>query len=272
MLKFSKWEGTGNDFILIDDRSPSSLPVAGSGEADPAELSRMLCDRHFGIGGDGLILIQQRDGVDYHMEFFNPDGSRSFCGNGSRCAFAFWSATTGPAGPQGAARFSAIDGTHTAERRGGSIAIGMREVNGVEQIADGVDLIHTGSPHLLVWTDDPEAIDLLPEARKWRHGDRFKREGVNVNFLAWNGDHLAVRTYERGVEDETLSCGTGVTAAALAAMHRGLVSGRCEVRMRGGVLWVEAAAGNGAFTNIVLIGPVRHVFDGEVDPEKTGWK
>jgi len=255
-LAFSKWEGTGNDFILVDDRM-EVFPV------HDISFVRHLCDRHFGIGSDGLILLQQPKevGTRYHMEFFNPDGSKSFCGNGSRCAFAFHSALTASTTD---ARFTAIDGVHSAGWKADNVAIGMRAVDRVERLNADTDFIHTGSPHLLRWVDDPEAIDIVPAAHAHRYGERFKAEGVNVNFLRWQNDRVEMRTYERGVEAETLSCGTGVTAAALSAMARGLVNGTCPVRTRGGDLRVEAVKVGEGYTGISLIGPVRHVFNGEV--------
>ena len=268
-IDFGKWQGTGNDFIVVDDRDGRFPFSAGSSAGDPAVVARQLCDRHFGIGSDGLILLQapRTEGTVYHMEFFNPDGSQSFCGNGSRCAFAAWSQVQPQATLRsGAVRFTAIDGEHTASWSDGLVAIGMRDVASVERIDERMDYIHTGSPHLLIWVDDPEAIDLIPEAHKHRYGPRFNEAGVNVNFLRWKDDHLEMRTYERGVEGETLSCGTGVTAAALSAMARGLSKGSCEVRTRGGDLRVSAEATSaGGFRSIVLAGPVREVFNGQVE-------
>ncbi len=255
-LVFSKWEGTGNDFILVDDRM-GIFPV------HDIPFVQRLCDRHFGIGSDGLILLQEpkEPGTQYHMEFFNPDGSKSFCGNGSRCAFALYStlreSTTN-------ARFTAIDGVHSAGWKAASVAIGMRAVDRVQRIDANTDFINTGSPHLICWVDDPETLDLVREAHLHRYSERFKAEGVNVNFLRWRNDRVEMRTYERGVEAETLSCGTGVTAAALSAMARGVISVTCPVRTRGGDLHVDAAKEGDGFTGISLIGPVRHVFTGEV--------
>jgi diaminopimelate epimerase len=263
-LTFSKWQGTGNDFIVVDDRD-------GRFPSTDHHLVRHLCDRHFGIGSDGLILIQtsKTEGTAYHMEFFNPDASQSFCGNGSRCAFAAFSLAQGH--PQGTLRsetirFTAIDGEHAAIWSAGLVSIGMRDVAGIERIDDRMDFIHTGSPHLLIWVEDPEAIDIIAQARIHRYGARFKKEGVNVNFLCWKKDHLEMRTYERGVEGETLSCGTGVTAAALSAMDRGLSKDVCAVLTRGGELRVSAERSfDGGFRSITLAGPVKEVFSGEVE-------
>ncbi|MBV6403696.1 MAG: diaminopimelate epimerase [Flavobacteriales bacterium] len=255
---FSKWEGTGNDFIVIDDRM-MRFP-----DQDRARVRRW-CDRHFGIGSDGLVLIRQPDltGTAFHMEFLNPDGSRSFCGNGSRAAYACWSALTGDRSP---VNFTAIDGEHRAEWSGDRVCVGMRDVGAVERVDERTDSVHTGSPHLVVWVDDPEAVDLLSEARAIRYGPRHAREGINVNFVRLGPDGLEMRTYERGVEDETLSCGTGVTAAALSAMARGLVGSPCAVRTRGGALSVEATAAPPGFREVRLIGPVNQVFTGRIDP------
>lgn len=257
MLHFAKWEGTGNDFILVDDRE-------GRFPAHDLDLVRRLCDRHFGVGSDGLILIQppMEPATAYHMAFFNPDGSQSFCGNGSRCAYAFW---CGLVKDRSAVRFTAIDGAHGSEWKDGLVRIAMRDVIGVERIDERMDTIHTGSPHLLVWVEDPEQVDLVPEARAIRYGPRFSKEGINVNFLRWQEGRVDMRTYERGVEGETLSCGTGVTAAALDAMHRGLAEHTCQVRTRGGDLRVEAREdGQGGFSEVFLAGPVSEVFHGAI--------
>ena len=255
-LPFSKWHGTGNDFILVDDRQ-GQLP------ADASALARKLCHRHFGIGSDGLILLQKpmAAGTDYHMEFMNPDGSRSFCGNGSRCAFAFRSKLTGDRSP---ARFSASDGIHAACWADGAVEVSMRDVEAIERIGADMDLHGTGSPHLVIWVEDPAAVDVVAEARKHRYGARFAREGVNVNFVRWYNGRVEMRTYERGVEAETLSCGTGVTAAALSAMARGHVNGACAVQTPGGTLLVRAAAKGGGFTGVVLRGPVEEVYTGAI--------
>ncbi len=253
-IRFSKWHGTGNDFILIDDRS-GSFP---SGEI---ALVRRMCDRHFGIGSDGLILVQapRTIGSDFHMEFFNPDGSKSFCGNGSRCAFAFWRTLVG----KDRASFSAIDGDHQAAMEPEGVRVSLAPPRSVERIDAATDFIHTGSPHLLIWVDHPDAVDIVPEARVHRYGARFGKEGVNVNFLRWKDGRVEMRTYERGVEAETLSCGTGVTAAALDALHRGLAHGNAvPVHTRGGELRVDVVQENGRVASVDLIGPATPIFDG----------
>lgn len=255
-LHFAKWHGTGNDFIVVDD-------LAGTFPADPAVIRR-LCDRHFGIGSDGLILIQapRASDSDFHMEFFNPDASRSFCGNGSRCAFAFWSLLRGN---EADAHFTAIDGEHLGKWVGKEVSITLPNVDRVGRAIDGpeVDHIHTGSPHELVWVADTEAVDILVEGPRRRHAPRYAPGGTNVNFIQPSGAGIRMRTFERGVEAETLSCGSGVVAAGLSTLLRYPLSVPLMVTTRGGILHVEASKVNdGMFEGIRLIGPVEHVFNG----------
>lgn len=257
IVQFSKWQGTGNDFILIDDRG-------GVVPADMERIAKQLCDRHFGVGSDGLILLRNAEqaGVDYSMDFLNPDGSRSFCGNGSRCAFAFRSALALDGSP---VRFAAIDGLHVACWVEDEVEVSMRDVMGMERVAQNIDFLDTGSPHLVIWTDDPAKVDLVPEARAHRYGPRFAKEGVNVNFVRWHNGHLEMRTYERGVEAETLSCGTGVTAAALSAFQRGIAKAACQVVTAGGALHVRAEQEGPTFKSVFLRGPVKEVFIGRTE-------
>lgn len=257
-LQFAKWHGTGNDFILIDDRA-GSFPAS-------TDLVQHLCDRHFGIGSDGLILIQAPiDGeAQFHMEFFNPDASKSFCGNGSRCAFAFWSKLNNDAP---AARFSAIDGLHAGAWRDGEVAVTLRDVARIDRGTQGaeVDFIQNGSPHELVWVKDPAAVEIMVEGPRRRYAPTHAPGGTNVNFLRVRGGVVDMRTYERGVEAETLSCGTGVVAAALSALNRGLVQAPIGVRTPGGALQVEARLEpSGAVTGVRLIGPVQEVYNGTI--------
>ncbi len=255
-LRFAKWHGTGNDFILIDDRD-GSFP-------DDTALVQRLCDRHFGIGSDGLILVQapQNERMHFHMEFFNPDASKSFCGNGSRCAFAFWSALMG--NDEGA-RFTAIDGEHFGHWSGKEVAITLPRVAMVDHAIDGsdVDFIHTGSPHELVWVADTEAVDIMVEGPRRRHAPHRAPGGTNVNFVQLMGEGIRMRTFERGVEAETLSCGSGVVAAGLSALLRHRMTLPLTVTTRGGTLQVEATVvDRGGFDRVRLIGPVQPVFNG----------
>ncbi|QQR87037.1 MAG: diaminopimelate epimerase [Flavobacteriales bacterium] len=259
---FSKWEGTGNDFILVDDHK-------GLFPAHDIPYVRQLCDRHYGIGSDGLILLQKAksDRLDFHMEFFNPDGSRSFCGNGSRCTFAFWSKLTGGS----SARFTAVDGEHSAEWHEGEVAVSLAYVPyvGHDPAEPMVDFIHNGSPHELVWVEDPATVDVRTEGAKRRWAPRRGEGGTNVNFVRWRDGRMEIRTFERGVEDETMSCGTGVVAAAISGLHRIHMPSPVHVRARGGDLRVEAElVDREGYGNIKLIGPAREVFGGQLPPRR----
>ena len=257
-LVFSKWHGTGNDFIVVDDRD-------GSFPLNDIDAVRRLCDRHFGIGSDGLILVQQARvaALSFHMEFFNPDGSKSFCGNGSRCAFAFWSLITGERNAQ----FSAVDGMHDGRWEGDLVSISLAFEGHVHRAVDGpdVDFLNNGSPHELVWVNDPGAVDVMAEGRSRRHAKRNAPGGTNVNFMSLSNGVVRMRTFERGVEAETLSCGTGVVAAAISALDRGMAGSPVIVMTQGGELSVQAERrSDGTFGSIRLIGPANEVFTGTI--------
>lgn len=255
-LAFTKWQGTGNDFILVDDR-------AGAFPDKDAALVQRLCDRHFGIGSDGIVLL--RGAVDaataFHMEFLNPDGSRSFCGNGSRCAFAAWSALTGVR----EVRFTTIDGVHTGRWEGEEVAVSLPGDRSVRRATHGpeVDQVDTGSPHEIRWVDDVDAIDVPTEGRQHRYDPRHGSGGSNINWACARQGAMRLRTYERGVERETLSCGSGVVAAAISALGRGLVTAPVKVGTAGGFLRVHATPDAcGGYSDLWLIGPVARVFEG----------
>lgn len=254
-FNFFKYQATGNDFILIDNRS--------GGTALSKDQIAQLCDRRFGVGADGVILIGQDPSADFSVDYYNSDGSQSLCGNGSRAAvvFASYLGIT-----NGRARFNAYDGIHEAELGGdGTVRLKMNDVTRCDRV-DGDFLINTGSPHYIRFVDDVETLDVVEEGRAIRNSDRFREKGVNVNFVELRqGNTIFVRTYERGVEDETLSCGTGVTAAALAASFQGLRSS-VTVLTRGGTLKVEFKTGqSGMFHDIFLIGPAKMVFEGTLE-------
>lgn len=257
LIQFAKWHGTGNDFILVDDRR-SEFP------AEDLTVVQRLCDRHFGIGSDGLILIQspEQAGTAFHMEFFNPDGSKSFCGNGSRCAYAFWCSITSD---RSRTRFSAIDGMHEGAWESDLVSVSLNDVHSVEQDDPSTDFIHTGSPHELVWVDDPQKVDLMAEGRKRRYDPKRGAGGTNVNFIQSDGTTVRMRTYERGVEAETLSCGTGVVAAALSALSRDRAKAPVKVITPGGELNVQADPNGNGWKNIRLIGPAMEVFKGSIE-------
>lgn len=252
---FFKYQATGNDFILIDNRS-GALSFT-------AQQIGKLCDRRFGVGADGLILIEDDPTANFGVNYYNRDGSQSLCGNGSRAAvhFASYLGIT-----NGKARFGAYDGLHDAEvLQSGSIRLKMNDVGGIERVGDDY-LIDTGSPHYVRFISGIQEFPVVEEGQAIRYGERFRKSGVNVNFAEHlGGNAIFVRTYERGVEDETLSCGTGVTAAALAASFSGLHS-PVTVRTRGGELQVEFKTGqSGTFQDIFLTGPAKMVFEGDLE-------
>ncbi|MCL6524910.1 MAG: diaminopimelate epimerase [Thermoflavifilum sp.] len=254
-ISFTKYEGAGNDFILIDNRD-AHLELK-------TEQIRWLCDRHFGVGADGLILLLSAEGFDFSMQYFNADGREStMCGNGGRCIVDFaaqlnlWTQKC---------RFLAIDGPHEAYRmENGWIALRMKDVLQIERGYDTA-ILNTGSPHLVKYTDHLDQLDVVAEGRKIRYSERFAREGINVNFIEYGQDALLIRTYERGVENETLACGTGITAAALLAAGHEAREYRIPVQARGGRLEVRFRKINDQhFTDIWLCGPATRVFNGEI--------
>ncbi len=259
-LRFYKYHGTGNDFILIDNRR-----IALS--HDTYERYGRWCHRRFGIGADGLILLEEEAGYDFRMVYYNSDGRQSsMCGNGGRCIVQF-AHDLGIIGDR--ARFMAIDGEHEARVSPGRVELKMGDVDGVEKI--GADFyLNTGSPHLVRFKEGSLGdLDLIPEARAIRYGDRFREEGTNVNLVSDCGDYLDVRTYERGVEDETYSCGTGVTAVALV-QHLCSAPGKYvqKIQTPGGNLEIRfEKTGENNYRNIWLCGPAEYVFEGEIDRE-----
>ncbi len=251
-IPFFKYQGTGNDFILIDNRN-------GDFDATNLDLVKRLCDRKFGVGSDGLILIQEAQSVDFEMVFFNPDGSQSLCGNGSRCA-VMYARDLGII--QAGATFMTIDGPFNALITGSQIVLEMKDINLLEFIGNDI-FIHNGSPHYLMFATNVSKINVYEQARQIRYSERFKTKGTNVNFVeVLSGHEIFTRTYERGVENETLSCGTGVVAASIAAsLHH--VASPVNVKTPGGDLRVEyEQVDEGVFTSIKLIGPAGIVFEG----------
>ncbi len=257
-IEFYKYQGTGNDFILLDNRQNLYNEIT-------SEQVKQLCDRHFGIGADGLMLLNNKGGYDFEMIYFNADGNpSSMCGNGGRCIVKF-------ASMLGIKKkgyfFLATDGTHEAEidfdRK---VRLKMQNVDDVEFTLNYF-LLNTGSPHYVKYVKNVETIDVVAEGRKIRNSKEFAENGVNVNFVEIiSDDEIFVRTYERGVEDETLSCGTGVTASALIAAHNEKGFNMVEVKTTGGNLSVEfEKMSETEFTNIWLCGPAQFVFSGEIN-------
>ncbi len=251
-IPFQKYEATGNDFVIVDNRKG-----AYSFSADQV---KKICDRKFGVGADGLILIEKHPTLDFDLIYFNSDGSPSLCGNGSRAAVKMASSL---GMINGHTLFNAYDGIHEGELLPNSIVrLKMHDVKEVKKNNEGV-FINTGSPHFIQEVESTKNFPVVAEGKKIRYSDTFKPNGTNVNFVELLSDNtIFVRTYERGVEDETLSCGTGVTAAALASSLRAYHS-PIKIKTLGGELSVEFKSGqDGSFTDIYLIGPAKKVFEG----------
>lgn len=254
-LSFYKYQGTGNDFIMIDNRQRTF-------DETNTKLINRLCDRRFGIGADGLILLQDHPDYDFEMVYFNADGNTSsMCGNGGRCIVAF-AAFLGVI--KDAATFLAADGPHEAYLDEGIVHLKMKDVNKIE-VQHGNYFTNTGSPHYVAFVDNVETLDVYSHGKEIRYSDRFFCEGTNVNFVQKQvGNSIFVRTYERGVEDETFSCGTGVTASALAAALEGAQS-PVTIRTLGGDLQVSFdRISEQEFRSIFLIGPAEQVFEGTI--------
>lgn len=256
-LDFAKYNGAGNDFIMIDNMSGDLMLT----ECQIATL----CDRHFGIGADGLIALSPSRQADFKMDYYNCDGRlASFCGNGGRCTAAY-AYSRGIAGPKMC--FEGFDGLHHAlvgnlDEKGCTVELEMRDVGSYRLTPEGYLVVNTGSPHLVVRVENLDDYDVVGEGRRLRNDKSISEDGVNVNFIVKDGDWIRVRTYERGVEDETLACGTGVTASAIAAsVWFGFSS--TKVVALGGVLNVRIERNGSAFRNIVLEGPARKSFDGK---------
>jgi diaminopimelate epimerase len=255
-LKFSKYQGTGNDFIMVDNRD-------GVIQKDNLVFINKLCDRRFGIGSDGLILIENHAQYDFEMIYFNPDGTQSLCGNGSRCAVMFARAL---GFIQNKTTFLTIEGPLFAQIISNRVHLKMPDVEGIQITKEEDFFVHTGSPHYIQFVENVKEIDVNHTGRLIRNSEAYRPEGTNVNFVQQKGlTQLFVRTYERGVENETLSCGTGVTACALAA-GRNMVNGNIDIHTSGGDLTVQfEQPEKGVFRNIYLIGPAEKVYDGMIE-------
>ena len=254
-LPFQKYQATGNDFVIVDNREGKfSFSV---------DQIKKICDRKFGVGADGIMLLEKHPTLDFDLVYFNADGSPSLCGNGSRAAVKM-AAALGMV--KRTAKFNAYDGAHEAELLpNGHVRLKMADVKGTKKM-DGDFYINTGSPHLIKWVSNVHDYPVFEEGKKIRYSAAFQPAGTNVNFVEQlEGNSIFVRTYERGVENETLSCGTGVTAAALASASR-QTSSPVTVKTLGGELSVEfTSRHDGAFSDVFLIGPAKKVFEGFVE-------
>jgi diaminopimelate epimerase len=255
IVPFKKYHGTGNDFVMIDN-------MAGTVHLSDKDVVK-ICDRHFGIGSDGLILLEKaKDGLHFSMNFFNPDASKSFCGNGSRCAVKF-AHDLGYIPHE--VQFSAIDGVHDGVIENGRVSVHMRDTAQWKQLGDSVFFFHTGSPHHIVFQEKIGEVDILATARPIRYSEEYAPNGTNVNFVEIETEgQVYVRTYERGVEDETLSCGTGVTAVALACGLKWPNLEVISIRTKGGNLEVRFDRDGDLFHGIYLTGPAEKSFEGYI--------
>ena len=257
-IQFDKYQGAGNDFIIMDNRS-------GKYSSITASQFEKLCNRFKGIGADGVILIESHDSLDFEMRYFNSDGNlSSMCGNGGRCAVAFAfrhniinAETT----------FMAVDGVHEANLISeNEVRLKMQDVEGLTKIGNAV-VVDTGSPHFVLLLDDIQSIDVKKEGAAIRYSEAFKEKGINVNFIEMqSAKTFAIRTYERGVENETLACGTGAVAAALTMHYLGNSKKDTQLVMkaRGGDLIIDFELSMQGYKNIYLQGPSTFVFSGTI--------
>jgi len=264
MIPFYKYQGAGNDFVMIDNRSTTYLNRKNNKEIN------QLCDRRFGIGGDGLILLQNHPEYDFEMVYFNADGTEgSLCGNGGRCTVAF-------AKQLGIIKnkctFWAIDGAHeaTIDKAGNWVELKMANLDTIHCNSDHY-VLNTGSPHYIKYVDNVTQMDVFKEGGAIRNNATYKKEGINVNFIEPLEKGFHIRTFERGVEDETLACGTGVTAAAIsyALEHPEkaatlLQQGGIPAKAEGGKLSVRFTQKGNSFEDIWLCGPADFVYTGEI--------
>ncbi len=258
-IHFFKYQGAGNDFIMVDNRDNKT-------DHHHPNLIAKLCDRRFGIGGDGIMFLELTEGYDFKMVYYNSDGQpSSMCGNGGRCIVAF-------AKQLGIIKdkttFLAVDGSHYAEISADKAWVSLQMIDVKTINKDGDDyVINTGSPHYIKFDVDVANKNVFEEGKAIRNSNIYNAEGINVNFVEDKNDHLFVRTYERGVEDETYACGTGVTAVALANAIIKNLKGTQEtaIKVLGGDLKIKYNYDGKTFTDIFLEGPAKFVFEGTVE-------
>ena len=252
---FYKYQGAGNDFVMIDNRHGNISPNKA--------VFAQICDRRYGVGADGLILLEDSEVSDFKMVYFNSDGALgSMCGNGGRCVVAFAKSlhlfST-------SCIFDAFDGLHKAVvLANGTVSLEMSNVTEIS-LHNNNYVLDTGSPHLVSFVEDVTAVSIKEEGAKIRYSDTYIKEGINVNFVEIKNGSLRLRTYERGVEDETLACGTGATASAIAAFESGLIKERpIKLAVLGGDLEVSFSKIENTYTDIRLIGAAEFVFKGNI--------
>ena len=255
LLHFYKYQGTGNDFVILDNRE-------GNIQLSKEQVA-FMCDRHFGIGADGLMLLNKHESYDFEMVYYNADGAPgTMCGNGGRCLtkFAF------DKGIQPTAyNFTASDGEHEAViDENGWIHLKMIDVQELSFVHDAT-VLNTGSPHYIKPVSGLSNFDVFTEGKKIRYNETYNKVGINVNFVEWNENELFVRTYERGVENETFSCGTGVTAAAIAMSADSIGAHERKIRTLGGKLLIKFNKVDAQhYNNVWLCGPASFVYEGQI--------
>ncbi|PCH49380.1 MAG: diaminopimelate epimerase [Flavobacteriaceae bacterium] len=255
-IHFNKYQGVGNDFIMIDNRS-NLFPK------NNIKLINKLCNRRFGIGADGLILLESSVKNDFTMRYFNADGNEaSMCGNGGRCIVAFAKKLSII---DKETIFEAVDGSHNASIKNGKVSLQMIDIDTVEEF-ENYSFLNTGSPHHVCFNDNITSLNVKKLGAKIRYGTPYFEEGTNVNFVEQISDNsFKIRTYERGVEDETLACGTGVTAVAIAANKSNkTTANNINIEVLGGHLEVSFQREKNSYTNVFLKGPAQFVFEGNI--------
>jgi diaminopimelate epimerase len=255
LLHFYKYQGTGNDFIILDNRE-------GTIQLTKEQVA-FLCNRHFGIGADGLMLLNKNDQYDFEMVYFNADGALgSMCGNGGRCLTRFaYDKGIKPT----TYKFIASDGEHEAViDNNGWVHLKMIDIHEVSYQNDST-VLNTGSPHFVKPVNGIDNFDVYTNGKAIRYNDVYHENGINVNFVEWKQDELFVRTYERGVENETFSCGTGVTAAAIAMSSDTIGVQETKINTLGGNLLIKFNKLDAQhFSNVWLCGPATFIFEGQV--------
>jgi diaminopimelate epimerase len=255
---FYKYQGTGNDFIMVDNRE-NTFPK------NDTKLISHLCHRRFGVGADGLILLENDDVADFRMVYYNSDGNEStMCGNGGRCIVAFAHQLDII---ENEAEFMAIDGRHSATiDEKGIVSLQMKDVNTIS-VYENYVFLDTGSPHHVEMVENLNVFDVKGVGANIRYSGLYGDKGSNVNFVSQEeADKFSVRTYERGVEDETYSCGTGVTAVAIAMKMLGkTMADAVLLETPGGELKVSFTQNGRQFKNVFLTGPAKFVFKGDAE-------
>jgi diaminopimelate epimerase len=259
-LTFLKYEGAGNDFILIDNRDKAFSAMKNT------QTIKKLCHRRFGIGADGLMFLELKNGFDFEMHYFNADGNEgSMCGNGGRCIVAFAKHLNLI---ETETNFLAVDGSHYARisENDNWVSLQMIDVQEINSDQEAF-VLHTGSPHYVLQVSDLASKNVFEDGKNIRYNEKYSNHGINVNFVEDFGDHYYVRTYERGVENETFACGTGVTAVSMSMAKKKNLRGKINnsIKVPGGDLSVSFNYDGHSFTNVFLEGPATLVFEGTIE-------